>query len=216
MFKIDLHTHSAASPDGGLRAVDYQRMLGRGGLDFVAVTDHDSISFAQQLQAELGEKIIVGEEVTAREGEIIGLFLKEVIPAGLSIAETAAKIYEQSGLVYIPHPFETVRKGITAEVLDGIVDQVDIVEVYNGRAIFQNKGQQAKAWAEAHQKSTAASSDAHGCIGWGRTYSMIDKKPTRENLAKLLSQAAYQTGTVGLRGALYPKSNRLQKKLGHG
>lgn len=215
MFKVDLHTHSVGSPDGGLRAADYRWMLERGGLDFVAVTDHNTTAFAKELQAELGESIIVGEEITAREGEVIGLFLTEVIPAGLSAAETAKRIHGQGGLVYIPHPFETVRKGLPAKTLDEIAAQVDVVEANNGRAMFQNKSQQAKAWAEAHHKPIAASSDAHGRAGWGKTYSVIGQKPSRENLAALLARAEFAAGTVGTRGVLYPKLNRLRKKFGH-
>src|SRR5260370_13768234 len=124
MFRVDLHTHSGGSWEGELQAADYRRAVEQGGLDFIAVTDHNSIDFAAEVHAELGEKIIIGEEVTAREGELMGLFLTEVIPAGLSAAETAAKIHEQGGLVYIPHPFETVRKGLPMAALDAIATEV--------------------------------------------------------------------------------------------
>lgn len=188
-------------------------MLESGGLDFIALTDHNSIEFAKKLREELSKKIIVGEEITAREGEIIGLFLSEVIPAGLTAAETVAKIHEQGGLVYIPHPFETVRKGLPLAALDAIAGQVDIIETHNGRAMFQNKGGQAKSWAEAHGKPTAVSSDAHGRAGWGKTYNIVAATLTRENLAALLANATYQKGFVGARGVLYPKFNRARKKF---
>src|SRR5882757_5862760 len=99
MIKIDLHTHSVASPDGSLTAVHYQRALGR--LDVIAVTDHNRIDFAQKLQTELGERIIVGEEITTLEGEIVGLYLQTLIPAGLSVVETVRQIHAQGALVYI-------------------------------------------------------------------------------------------------------------------
>src|SRR6266852_4695389 len=106
MCKVDLHTHSQASLDGGLSAADYHNMLAQdNGLQCVAVTDHNSIAFAQKLQAELGERIIVGEEITTAEGEIIGLYLKKTVPGGRSLAETVRSIKEQDGLVYVPHPF---------------------------------------------------------------------------------------------------------------
>ena len=215
VYKIDLHTHSTGSRDGSLSASDYRRMLDGGGLDFIAVTDHDSIAFAQKLRREFGEKIIIGEEITAREGELIGLFLTEVIQAGLSALATAKAINEQGGLVYVPHPFETVRKGLPLKILDEIANHIDIVETHNGRAIFQNKSAQVKAWAEGHGKPTAASSDAHGRAGWGRTFSIIHEKPTRENLAELLRAAKYQTDNVGARGMLYPKLNRVKRKFHH-
>ena len=210
MIKIDLHTHSVASPDGSLTAVHYQRALGR--LDVIAVTDHNRIDFAQKLQTELGERIIVGEEITTLEGEIVGLYLQTSIPAGLSAVETVRQIHAQGALVYIPHPFETVRKGLSRRVLDTIAKQVDIVEVHNGRAIFQNRSQEAAKWAEQHHIARAASSDTHGWHGWGKTYSQVAKIPTPETLPLLLAKASFATGKVGIRGILYPKFNRLRGK----
>jgi predicted metal-dependent phosphoesterase TrpH len=122
---------------------------------------------------------------------------------------------DQGGLVYIPHPFETVRSGISATGLAGIASAVDIIETTNGRAIFQNRGKLAARWAVAHGKPGAASSDSHGKYGWGLTYSIITEQPTRENLAILLGQSTYGTRSVGV-GLLYPKYNRLRKRLVRG
>jgi predicted metal-dependent phosphoesterase TrpH len=214
MYKVDLHTHSIASPDGGLKLSDYRRMLARGKLDAVAITDHSTISFAQVAQAKLGEKvIIVGEEITTQQGEIIGLYLEEAVPAGLTLEEAIAAVRAQNGLVYVPHPFETVRQGIQKEDLDKIAQAVDIVEIYNGRAVFQNRSKSAAAWTEEHKKVGAASSDAHGTIGWGRTCSRLEKAPTRETLVALLASAKYRTQSVRF-GVLHPKMNRLKRKLG--
>lgn len=95
MPKIDLHTHSIASKDGAITADDYERMLETGLLDYIAVTDHNRIDFAAELHAKLGEKIIVGEEIKTTEGEIIGLYLTEAIPALLTPEETVQRIKEQ-------------------------------------------------------------------------------------------------------------------------
>ncbi|HSX31536.1 MAG TPA: PHP domain-containing protein [Candidatus Saccharimonadales bacterium] len=212
MYKLDLHTHSVASPDGGLSSADYRRMLESGSLDFIAVTDHDRVDFAQKLQAELGDCIIVGEEITTNAGEIIGLYLKTTVPGGLPPLETTQQIHAQGGLVYVPHPFETVRKGLSLASLDAIATEVDIVETFNGRT-FQNGGHKAARWAADHHIPGAASSDAHGQAGWGRTYAAISEKPTRENLAITLNSAKSSHQGVGLRGRLYPKLNRLQRRL---
>lgn len=213
MFKIDLHTHSVASPDGSLTADQYRRALEQGRLDCVAVTDHNTIAFAHELQKELGKsKVIVGEEITTSQGEIIGLYLKEVVSAGLTPLETVEAIHDQGGLVYVPHPFETVRKGITMETLEEICREVDIIEIRNGRAMFQNFAASATAWAIAHDIPGAASSDAHGYAGWCRTYSMVAKMPTRRTLVQLLAHANHVAAFPGIRGMLYPKFNRLRKR----
>lgn len=212
MFKIDLHTHSVASKDGGLTAEDYERKLASGELQYIAVTDHNTIDFAQQLQRKLGDKIIVGEEILVQEGEIIGLYLREPIEPGLKAAEAAEKIHTQGGIVYIPHPFETVRKGLPEATMDEITELIDIVEVHNGRALFQNKMNKAMLWTARHQKAVASSSDAHGPKGWGKTFSVVDPAPARENLVKLLKHATHIQKKVGLRGILYPKLNRIRRK----
>lgn len=188
-------------------------MLESGALDFVAVTDHNSITAAHHLQAELGERIIVGEEITTTEGEIIGLYLKEAIPAQLTPEETIRRIRAQKGLVYVPHPFETVRQGLPEKTLRRIAKDVDILEVHNGRAVFQNHSNQAAGWVKAHPVVGAASSDAHGWRGWGKTYSHIAEKPTRTNLVRLLSEATYAVHAPGVIGLLYPKINRAKTKL---
>jgi len=211
MYKIDLHTHSQASPDGALSADDYRRMLASGKLDYIAVTDHNRIDFAVELQAQLGRQIIIGEEITTMQGEIIGLYLARAVSAGLSLTEAVTAIHEQGGLVYIPHPFETVRKGITTPDLSSIAAEVDIIETYNGRTL-QNKANRAITWAAKHKVPGAASSDAHGWIGWGKTYSVLLDAPTRENLLEQLAMATGSHGSVGIRGRLYPKLNRLRRR----
>lgn len=212
-ISVDLHTHSIASPDGSLTLEAYRSMLEDGSLDYIAITDHDRIDTALQFRRELGERIIVGQEVTTPDGEIIGLYLDKLVEPGQTAAKTVEAIKAQGGVVYIPHPFETVRKGLSAQVLQNIGAGIDVIEAWNGRAAFQNKSVQAMAWAEAHDLAMAASSDAHGLRGWGRTYSVLSAPPDRDTLVALLRTAAYKKGTVGVRGLLYPKINRLRKRL---
>jgi predicted metal-dependent phosphoesterase TrpH len=210
-YRIDLHTHSTASPDGALRASSYAAMLSHGVLDAIAVTDHNTITLAQELHATLGDRIIVGEEITTSQGELIGLYLQTVVPPFLSVLDTIRRIHEQGGLVYVPHPFETVRKGIPLNVLDELATMIDIIEVGNGRAVFQNRSLQAAAWAQNHNVAGAASSDAHGRAGWGRTYTTVTAMPTVHNLVNLLKTGECTTRNPGMAGLAYPKFNRLRK-----
>lgn len=215
-YKVDLHTHSYGSPDGGLSLEAYRSMLASCNLDYVAITDHNTVETAVEIQKKLGtlgRKIIVGEEITTIEGEIIGLYLTRTIPQKLSPEETIGQIHAQGGLVYIPHPFETVRSGISLETLKRILTTIDVIETCNGRAVFQDKSVLAKTLAVTHSIATAASSDAHGSRGWDRTYSVLTEPPTRDNLVSLLRAASFQEGKVGL-GILYPKFNRLKRLLG--
>ena len=214
MLKIDLHTHSVISPDGGISAKQYRKALESGQLSCVAVTDHNQIDFAVQLNKELGPRIIVGEEIMTSAGEIIGLFLTEVVPPGLTPKETIRHIKDQGGLVYIPHPFETVRKGLSRTMLDELVDDIDVVEIYNGRAVFQNKTEKALEWTLSNRKPGAASSDAHGPKGLGRTYTTVTDIPRRDTLASLLHTATFTVTRPRTRAILYPKYHRLRKRFG--
>jgi predicted metal-dependent phosphoesterase TrpH len=212
-YNIDLHTHSVASPDGGLSLKNYQSVLARGRLQVIAITDHNSIDFAVAAQSELGECIIVGEEIMTTEGEIIGLFLSQKVKKGLSLRKTVALIKEQQALVYVPHPFAILRSGIQPANLDKIIETVDIVEVYNGRAYWDDHALEALEMAQKHGLSIAASSDSHGYRGWGRTFSTVDEMPSRYNLRRLLINPTLSSSRVGLGGLLYPKINRIKKKL---
>lgn len=213
MLRIDLHTHSTDSPDGGISRLQYQRALHSGMLDVVAVTDHNSIYFAKLLQKEFGNRVIVGEEIMTTGGEIIGLYLEEAVPKGLSPLDTVQRIKQQEGLVYIPHPFETVRSGISMQDLDAIASYVDILEIYNGRAVFQNKSKQAVVWARMHRVAGAASSDAHGYRGLGKAYSVIAHEPTKDTLLSLLGSGSPNIGRPSVRALLYPKYHRLRRKI---
>lgn len=214
MYRLDLHTHSTTSPDGGISREQYKQALEQGLVDYVAITDHNRIDFALQLQNELGDKVIVGEEIMTTEGEVIGLFLKTPIFGGLAVKETIRLIHEQGGLVYIPHPFETIRKGLHPEILEEMAESIDIIEVCNGRAFLQNRSAQAVVWARLNQIPAAASSDAHGFKGLGKTFVSILEPPTRDNLVRQLVTGKLLTDRPGVRSLLYPKYHRLRKKLG--
>lgn len=213
MFKVDLHTHSEGSPDGGVTLAQYAKVLDSGALDLIAITDHNRIDYAQAIQSQLGDRIIVGEEIMTTHGEIVGLYLQDVVPAGLTPLDTVKQIKDQGGLVYIPHPFETVRKGLHPATLDELVDYIDIVEVCNGRAFLQNRSSQAVVWTKLNQKSPAASSDAHGVRGLGRTYTDFTELPTKGSFLHLLDTAVLRTSHPSFRSLLYPKYHRLRKKL---
>jgi len=214
MIKIDLHTHSEASIDGGITAEEYAYLLRNEIADVIAITDHDRIDFALGMQKALGDdKIIVGEEITTTQGEIIGLYLSEKVIPGMSAQETIDAIKAQNGIVYIPHPFEKVRKGLQEDVLLALIDDIDIIEGFNGRAFVQNYGPQSILLAKKHNIPIVASSDAHGKKGVGSTYTSIKEKPTRQSLLEVIKPGHMQTKRPPYYTLLYPKINRMKKWL---
>lgn len=106
--KADLHIHSNHS-DGIAKIPEIMEYVATAtDLKVIAITDHNTIEgalFAKELEEVYGVEVIVGEEVSSSEGHIIGLFLSEEIPAGLTPAETIGRINDQGGIAIIPHPF---------------------------------------------------------------------------------------------------------------
>ena len=160
------HSHDCATPVEVLLATARDQ-----GLGAIAVTDHNEVSGALEAQAkaaEYGVKIIVAEEVkTAAQGEVIGLFLTEKIPRGLTMEATVAEIHRQGGLVYVPHPFDRMHSVPDYEHLLGIVDDIDAIEVYNPRVAIGSFNEEAARFAAKYRIPAGAGSDAHVAQGLG-------------------------------------------------
>jgi predicted metal-dependent phosphoesterase TrpH len=213
MIKLDLHTHSIASADGGINAGEYIKAIESKLIDIVAITDHNRIDFALNIQKKYPKNIIVGEEIMTSEGEIIGLFLSKSIKPHMSLEQTITEIKTQGGLCYIPHPIEKLRKGLSWDCLNKIKDNIDILEVGNGRALNKRNHERLMEWASANKIRTASSSDAHGRKGLGRTYTMLGAAPTGpENLLKNLDSSELIIKYPSLIEILYPKYNRIYNK----
>ena len=212
-YKVDLHTHSILSHDGGLSEQDYRNILDAGILDCIAVTDHDETAFAVKLHGQLGEKIIVGEEISTRDGHIIGLFITQRIAHDQDATITVRQIHEQDGLVYIPHPFERLRKGVQDNVLRRIANEIDIMEVFNARSAIRGKPKQAEAFARQYGIVMASSSDAHSYAGVGSAYTVISDMPDRKTIQSLLANGEMYKHYVPPSAYLSPFFNTLKKML---
>ncbi|HEY4095315.1 MAG TPA: PHP domain-containing protein [Baekduia sp.] len=171
LVDVDLHMHTDHSGDCATPVEHLLATAREQGLSAIAVTDHNEISGAYEAAekaAEFGVKIILGEEVkTATQGEVIGLFLTEKIPRGLSLEETVAEIKRQGGLVYVPHPFDRMHSVPDYEHLLKIVDDVDAIEVYNPRVAIGSFNEEAERFAAKYQIVRGAGSDAHVAAGLG-------------------------------------------------
>jgi len=141
------------------------------GLGAIAVTDHNVFTGAlEAVEAARGRDLIVipGEEVkTDRDGEVIGLFLHEEIPRGMSFEDTIAAIREQEGVVYIPHPFDRMHSIPKPATLHHHLPEIDVLEVYNARLLFDAYNDEALRFARKHGLLMGAGSDAHVLQGVG-------------------------------------------------
>ena len=166
----DLHLHTEHSYDCSVPVADLLEHAEALGLGGIAVTDHNALAGALEA-AELarGRPLIVisGEEVKTDQGEVIGLFLSEEIPAGLSMAATSAAIRDQGGLVYLPHPFDRLHMIPDATTLHRLLPDIDVLEVYNARLLFDAYNDEAFRFAGKYNLLMGAGSDAHVLQGVG-------------------------------------------------
>ncbi len=220
-MKVDLHTHSTASHDGGISREQYKVTLENKVLDYIAITDHNTAQLALELKGELGSKIIVGEEIMTSQGELVGLFLTKTIQPGKSARSTVAAIKAQGGLVYIPHPLETRRKGLSLKTIEQLADSIDIIETGNPRAVgtpiaIRNRQIEISKWLEQNPKfkiALATSSDGHGVKALGRNYVEIKQLPTEQNLVGELLKGKLVGRGAKIIERLYPSWHRLRKTI---
>ena len=161
-MKVDMHVHTKYSKDSLLSLEGLFSVCRRKGINCIAITDHNTIRGALEFQKRFPLRVIVGEEIESKAGEIIGLFLKEEIPPGLSAGKTIATIKKQGGLVYLPHPFDRWRKAsIDFKSIEPFWNEVDIIEVFNSRSLISSWNEQALELAGERRKPYGVGSDAH-------------------------------------------------------
>jgi predicted metal-dependent phosphoesterase TrpH len=178
LIEVDLHMHTDHSGDCATPVEVLLQTARDRGLGAIAITDHNEVSGALEAR-EIAKgmddlKVIVAEEVkTAEQGEVIGLFLEEKIPKGLTMAETIAEIRAQGGLVYVPHPFDRFHSVPDYEHLLDIVEEIDILEVFNPRVAVTAFNEEAERFARKYRIVAGAGSDSHVAQGLGSVRTRI-------------------------------------------
>ena len=169
-IRVDLHNHTHYSPDSILSPKQFVGEARRRGLDVVAVTDHNTIRGALAVRELADFPVIVGEEVRSKDGEILGLFLSDEIPKGLSARDTIARIKNQGGIVGVPHPFDSLRSALREDALLAYIDQIDFIEGLNARMVFSSHNDKAREFAKDRGLPASAGSDAHSPWEVGRVW----------------------------------------------
>jgi glycosyltransferase involved in cell wall biosynthesis len=169
LIDVDLHMHTDHSYDCATPVEVLLAEARAKGLGAIAVTEHNEISGAlEAAEKAKGIKVIVGEEVkTASQGEVIGLFIKEKIPRGMTLQETIAEIKRQGGLVYVPHPFDRMHSVPDYKHLLDVLDDIDLIEVFNPRVAISEFNEEAVRFAAKYRMIAGAGSDAHVPQGLG-------------------------------------------------
>ncbi len=187
----DLHMHTSFSKDCATTPAELLAACQESGLEAIAVTDHNTIAGAIEVrQLAPGHMLVItGEEIKTTAGEIIGLFLKEEIPRGLSIEQTIRQIKEQGGLVYVPHPFDPLHLTPAYELLARNAADIDIIEVYNPRITFSAFNEKARRLALKYDIPGGAGSDCHVLQGVGTAMLSLHKFRTPPELLASLRSA---------------------------
>ena len=192
VLRLDLHNHTIASSDGFMTPrVLLERARARG-LACIAVTDHGSLEGARACAALAAAdpslpRVIPGEEIETTVGEIIGLFVQEQIPEGLSLDETVERIRAQGGIVYLPHPCDEVRRSaVHGEARLRAARAADVVEVQNGRSLRPAYDRDALRLATRAGALLGAGSDAHYPGEVGQAYVEVDRIPGRDDFIEVV------------------------------
>jgi predicted metal-dependent phosphoesterase TrpH len=174
-MKFDLHVHSDHSNDSKSSHDDILEVARKRRLEGLAICDHDTVEgglACEKRALELGLEITVipGVEVTSSKGHILVLGVRENIEPLLSPEETIHRARKLGGTVIIPHPFKQSSHGIGSfEGLD-----IDAVEVFNSRCLFNNANRKAAIEAERLGIPGVAGSDSHIPEMVGQAYTEIE------------------------------------------
>lgn len=214
LIKADLHVHTCYSVDcvTPLEAI-VERCLATG-IGCIAVADHNTITGALRLREIAPFKVIVAEEVLTPVGEIMGLFLSESVPRGLSPQETISRIRRQGGLVAIPHPFGRSLPWKTSPLTSAeVLPQVDIIETFNSRTPLSSSIARARRLAEEWGKAASAGSDAHTVSEIGRAYVEMPDFDGPEDFVNALAQGEIVGQKSGYQAHFASTWARIRKRL---
>ncbi len=189
MLKADLHIHSEYSMDCNTPLEKIISRCQEVGINCIAICDHGTAEGALRMREIAPFPVIVAEEILTPYGEIMGMFLEETIPSGLSVEETLSHIRAQDGLVCIPHPFDTFRQSaLRGNILEEIAEQIDVIEVFNSRGVLRRDSAKALAFATKYGIAQSAGSDAHTPHEIGNAYVEMPEFKSKDDFLKALGK----------------------------
>lgn len=185
-MKIDLHCHTEASLDCITPLEEIPARCLERDIRVQAITDHNEVWGAKKLKEQTDSDpscnltILVGEEISTSEGEIIGLFLQQKIEPLLSPEETIRQIKEQNGLVLLPHGFDPLKRfRLQPAARERLADEFDIIETFNARISRQRWNDTAVTWAKENEKLMSGGSDAHRLKDIGAAWTEVPQLSIR-------------------------------------
>ena len=190
MIRVELHCHTYHSIDSLMLPHEILKRLDEKRIDRIAITDHNSIGGALELAELAPGRVIVGEEVKTTEGELLGYFVQEEVPRGLSPEEAIQALRDQGAFISVAHPFDTERASHWGkERLRELLPSLDGIEVFNSRILQSNANKVAAAFADEHNLLVTAGSDAHIVREIGQTTMVCPDFTDANSMREALKQA---------------------------
>lgn len=216
VWNVELHSHTHWSKDCVVAFEKIIRICEKRGLHRIAITDHNTADGALAMQKIAPELVIVGEEIMTTQGELLGYYLKETIPAGLTPQETIRELRNQGAVISVSHPFDRLRKGAWEEAdLRAIIDQVDAIETFNARCLFMEDNLKAMAFADQHGLLGTVGSDAHTAVEYGMAYARLPRFENHpQDFLRALREAQHVTNLSSWFVHLGSTTAKWHKKLG--
>jgi predicted metal-dependent phosphoesterase TrpH len=198
--RLDMHMHTEYSRDSRVPLATFAELARKAQLGAVCITDHDTIEGGLRLrEMNSGLQVIVGEEITTADGELVGLYLEKKVPPGLTADRSIDLIHEQGGLAYVPHPFSrNRRRHLRRAALERVAPKLDIVEVFNAREVASSSNVQALAFARQHDLPGGVGSDSHRPIEIGRAYVDVATFVTPQELLVALREGQVTGALSGI------------------
>jgi glycosyltransferase involved in cell wall biosynthesis/predicted metal-dependent phosphoesterase TrpH len=214
--RVDMHCHSTASqesrlgvqraaglPECATPPAEVYELAKRRGMDFVTITDHDTI--AGVLQIADRPDVFVSEELTAHfRGEPQAVHVlcygiteedHEWLQAHRGDVELcAAYMYEREIACALAHPYYTVAAPLSARHRRRLAELFAVWEVRNG-ARARELNRPAATYVATRDGIGIGGSDDHAGVDIGRTYT---EAPAAETPAKFLEHM--RAGRVAARG----------------
>jgi glycosyltransferase involved in cell wall biosynthesis/predicted metal-dependent phosphoesterase TrpH len=215
--RADLHCHSTASQESRLgvqRAVglpecatppeEVYELAKRRGMDFVTITDHDTI--AGVLQIADRPDVFISEELTARfrgEPQAVHVLCYGISPEDHDWLQAhsgdvelcAAYMYERDITCALAHPYYTVAAPLTARHRRRLAELFGIWEIRNG-ARARELNRPAATYVATRDGIGIGGSDDHAGVDIGRTFT---EAPPASGPAEFLAHV--RAGRVAARGA---------------
>ncbi len=174
----DLHMHTTFS-DGWPSPRELVDYASATGLNVIAVTDHDTIEGALRAADHAARRsklhVVIGEEISSRNGHIVGLFIERRIRPGMSAAATVHAIHDQGGIAVAVHPFWRTQRPAGGGMVHGVGWLAaelgfDAIEIENATPGFYVFNQMARRLNVGLGSAELGGSDAHILDAIGRAY----------------------------------------------